>query len=900
MKNIIRLITGSVLMLFVAACSTDTTKDVFDPSAIDPSAAFFKQNALSREFPMESEDQTIEITLTRQNAKGEVTIGLNYTVVDTALDFIEIPNSVTFKDGEYETTANVTIKDIANFTKGVTYSAAISVGDHHEFEEVTFEEEKAQLPRHIKTRATATGYTTITLSFAMELIWKPWYILKDFGEILKINEYSEATKDHFKTDASGKPIAQTAIWYDWGFEENAEAVVQRAEGTNVFRLYNYQLPGERAVNVIWSVDGDEENMLTVGGNKYYRASLTAQSTGAAYDDSNEFWVQDIADMQGSPLYYPNYPCFWDGGRYFYFTLYWHVPGLGGWASYNSISDVFEFQTGEPAPEVEIEYNGATKTESGFAYGTVTFTPNNDVTKYYATVINGAFSGNEELFDELVDTFIAAAKAGKTSFTRGSGWTAQTYPIVALTEADTREWKFESGNYTALAYSYYQKDKESKPVEGFDYAEFYADTDFDSEWGNTAYCDADNFYVDYFGGPGYGYLPSNSICIYVEPLDEDGLDPVTAVRFAAVLKDVYDSASYAGNEAYLAENGTSWSSTDLGYVNNDGYNYDWIGGLKPDTEYVVLIEASTKNGSKIYEIEAATDPVGAYSKLSLATATMDDTSGNDSYFAHTNVLGQFSVNYESDYGVVQGGYYASVKADTVKSAVLAANKVWGEVFAIDKDNNLKLQSGKTDADVIALLASNGTRFSSNSNSSDLAAFNAKGKGKGARIKVSAAVAPGTDMLILGYVEYADGKTSWAAAINTTDDAPVAAFEQTAEIVNGKVQFNWIAEPEFEKQEVKSVVYHLATADELQAAGVDTSKLADADLNGTEANATNVEALKELLSAQGKTFTGDQAYYKINSAAGYTAEFNAPVTGTHYLVAYATTADQYVTKLTVTAL
>ena len=90
MKNIIRLITCSVLMLLVAACSTDGTKDVFDPntdvigsgsgSSADGSGAFFKQQSISREFPVGTEEADLEFTMTRQSAKGEATVWLSYEV----------------------------------------------------------------------------------------------------------------------------------------------------------------------------------------------------------------------------------------------------------------------------------------------------------------------------------------------------------------------------------------------------------------------------------------------------------------------------------------------------------------------------------------------------------------------------------------------------------------------------------------------------------------------------------------------------------------------------------------------------------------------------------------------------------------------------------------------------
>lgn len=901
MKNIIRLITCSVLMLLVAACSTDGTKDVFDPntdvigsgsSSADGSGAFFKQQSISREFPMESADQLVDITVTRQSAKGEETVGLYYTVDKDALEFIEIPNSVTFADGEYETNAKVLVKNISSFTKGVTYTAVISLGDNQGFEEVTFTEEKAKLPRHPKTRAAATGYTTVTLSFAMELIWQPMYILKDPSN-LPASKYFSLTEDDFKhNDANGSApskdnrMVMTAEYYSDGFEWLCPAAkVERADGTNVFRLVDFRLDEDGDyVNIIWTLDEDEKNKVE---GAYLHAEIGMQpflSEGGTL----AYYVSDASALGYSTV--TDKPCIWDGQNTFYFTTVLITPSGSAYGFFN---DMLTLATGEPAPEVEIEYNGITKNETGFASGSVTFTPNNDVDVYYATVIDVNIDNLED-GDEIVESFIAAAKAGKKSFERSvyGGYMTMTYPILTLTEADTREWKFASSYYTAMAYSVYED--ETNPYENFDYEVFYADTDFDSQWAETAYLMVGNFLFEYFGGAEYGYLPCNSICFYVEPFDEDGYDPVTGVTFAAVPASEYNSASYMGNEAYLSANGTSWGSTDIAYV-NDGRNYDWIGGLKPDTKYVVLIEASTKNGSRIYEEEAETDPVPAYSPLQLATDFDNDMSGRDSYFTHTNILATFSVESDSDFGVVSDGAYASIPADTVNNAKLEANKVWSELFEV-KDGKATLKSGKTDKDVVEALAANGTHFTKSGSAPDFDGLNYDGN----VTKVMSAVAPNTEVLVLGYVEYPDGKTSWAAAVNTTKEAPVASFEQTATMANGKVQFNWSADADFAKQEVRAVNYTLATAAELAAAGVDTSKLADSNLNGKDADADNVKALKALLSAQGKVFTGDQAYWKINSAAGYTGQFNAPASGACYLVAYATTSDKYVTKLTVTAL
>lgn len=885
MKNIIRLITGSVALMLAAACTTDTTiTEKFDPSVENPQEAYFQISRVSKAYAAGTEgDDVVEVKIFRQNAEGDAEIGLNYTIGDEALEdgILELPDNVSFKDGEYETSFPVKVYGIENFGLGKTYSATVTIGDHHDFEDVLSEQTKLD-KNAPKTRVEAgiTTYTTLSLSFTLELDWKQWYVLKDPSELLNVNEYSDATADHFKTDDKGNPIAQTAIFTDWWEENDTEVTIQRAAGTNVFRMYGYQ--AEETVNIIFSVTDAE-----VSGYKV--VSLADQFSGYYYQSSSEIHITDLVSYAGwTPA---QAPCYWDGENTFYFTLYWWVPDLGGgFSSYGSVSDVLEFSTGihEPAPAVSIKYNGVEVDEMDITTTSMTFTPNSDVTNYYVTLLYGNFDGyDEDLQKEVEEAFIEAAKAGKTSFTRAY----HTFPILSLEKADTRNWKIEEmGYYTAMAYSVYE-DKNGTTVEGFDYDAFYADPDGGeySVFVDIYVGDADDYYNDNYGwGPEYGMLPCNSIYLFVAAYEAE--DPITAVRFAAVTAEEYNSASYVGNKAYLAANGTSWGSSDIAAANQYGQD-DFIGGLEPDTEYVVLIEVSSKNGTRIYEEFTATSPVGDYTPLEVYAAAMTSSSG--SYFSHSNIIAQFVVGtYEQDgfeQGAVVDGYYtaAAVVAGENGSKTFSS-ETWSKLLDV-KDGKAVLKSGVTADDLYKALADNGTHFST----TDLNYLNYTGMSQAKNV---VSTSPEREIMVMAFAEYPDGKKSWDSASATTTAAPAAPFTQTATAANGNLQFSWVGEAQFSKQLIQSVVYALVTEEELTAAGVSTAKLADDNLNGKTADKENTAAVEALLKAQGKTFAEDRAYYSINDG-GYNGRFTGLASGTYYLVAKAYTGDQYVTKLTV---
>ena len=924
MKKFIRFISGSMALLLAAACSTDGTTEYYDPSGSNPESAFFLQSSLSREFALDvTGDQIINVTISRSNADGDATIGLNHTIDEDSAEFIAVPLTASFKDGEYETTVPVTVSNITEFVKGKTYTAAISIGDHHEFTESEAVVAKGQLKRYPKTRAAATGYTSIKLSFALELDWQNWYILKDPTKLLEISEYSEATKGEFKTNDKGEPLVQTAIWHDWGWEENVEAVVQRAVGTNVFRLYQYQIDeDEKAVNIIWTVNDAE---VEYEGEKYHTLTLTSQSTGVAYDDTDDYCVVDVPTWRGDERYHQYYPSIWDGEYGFYFTLRWHISSdmAMGWNSYSDgFSDVFEFSTGEapePAPAVSIVYTGAETSATGIVSHKLSFTPNADAAKYYATIVavdpeleaaatyyTNAFLARNDIeeysddwyyyfdtyyeiyFEMLAEYFVEDLEEMRESVESGE---YTDYPVVTATKAISEAWPIEeAGSYTAVAFSY---DKTGKYT-GVDFKVFKYNPDGDSD--AVEY----DLYLGAYSYPAYGFFGSNSFYFFLQSYNGD----ITGVQYALVKADEFDaeSASEAELIKYVAANGTAMNGSDLAYVNDispatGGYE-DFL-AAKPATGYYLITVISTADATKVEVTYGETYKPEKHNALAVR-AVVTDQLWENGYFSHSHAIGVFTGSH------MTGGAYLSAAQAVDEDGELVFNdnnpsfgKELDALVTVDATGKVTLKSGVTENDVIEFIADNGSKFTSGTNTSDLYKGNT-----GSQIQKPTASQPESFILVLGTATYTDDTSSCAMAAVKTLPAPVANFTQTASLNGGKVSFTWMAEPDYEDfDKVTAVTYSLISAADLQAAGVNTSKIADSDLNyNRDADNTvdeaNIEAIEALLAAQGKTFTGDVAA-KINTG-GYSATFNEAVSGDYYLVAKAYTADKYVTKITVSAL
>ena len=168
------------------------------------------------------------------------------------------------------------------FDKGVTYAVSISVNNAG-----TENESSASI---------GSKYASVTLSASLTLNWVPCYVLKDFSKLLS-TDLTDA--DYVGPD--GKPMLQGGVYtYTFWWEgEDDTVMLERAEGTNVFRLTNWG----GGVNILFTINADKT------------ISLTSQYVGEDYSDGTKVLVSDLPSTGvGTDV------CTWDGDRTFTFPL----------------------------------------------------------------------------------------------------------------------------------------------------------------------------------------------------------------------------------------------------------------------------------------------------------------------------------------------------------------------------------------------------------------------------------------------------------------------------------------------------------------------------------------------------------------------------------------------------
>lgn len=224
MKKIIESLFALGMLFATVGCDQDQIVAKFDTSGEDAGTAYFVKNAVSENFEASATGtQTINLDLFRQDAAGELTVGLTAEMDEAAAKFFRIPESVTFADGDYRVIVPVSVLDVEKFDKGVTYAVSISVNNAG-----TENESSASI---------GSKYASVTLSASLTLNWVPCYVLKDFSKLLS----TDLTDADYVVGPDGKPMLQGGVYtYTFWWEgEDDTVMLERAEGTNVFRLTNW-------------------------------------------------------------------------------------------------------------------------------------------------------------------------------------------------------------------------------------------------------------------------------------------------------------------------------------------------------------------------------------------------------------------------------------------------------------------------------------------------------------------------------------------------------------------------------------------------------------------------------------------------------------------------------------
>lgn len=899
MKNRFKLLIAACVVFAAIGCSKDQTVTKFNPKGEDSEAAYFAQKSVSQEFATtQTGDQTLLVNIYRQNAQGDLTVGLDQSVPQAAAAFYEIPESVTFRDGEFGTTIPVTVRNVENFAKGATYTATIAVGDNHSFEDVP--PTLSHTPQSLSSRdkaatraAQITKYTTVSISTTLTLEWEPCYVLKDPTKLLS----TDLTEEDYVIGPDGKPMLQNGVYtyVFWWTGTDDTVMLERASGSPVFRMTNWGA----GVNIIFTIDPSDNSII-----------LTNQSTGDSYSDGTPVMVSDVPSLLGHP--FEEYPSTWDGQRTFSFSLVYTLED-GRWFG-ETCKEQFVLSSGsavieEPVPAVGIDYLGLSVSQTGVRSHSLAFTPNDDAAYYYATVLkvdpelaaecakqteeylvkndikpgSAAWFANYDgmyamFFGELSAAF-AEELAGTVGVEIEKGTYEGDFPVFRFEQPSEEAWELgaEAGSYTAVAFSY---DK-TETVKGVDFKVFTYNPEADAaKVQYTLDCEI-------LPNAASALFAYNSIYFGLQAANGD----LTSVRYALLTQAEFEAAGLTGDstpaqlQAYVAANGKSLNEASLKEANNTALvgGYSSYLDAEPATAYQFITCISNADATKTEVKSVTTEAVATPVKLTVA-ASVTNAAG---VFQHTHVQAALSGTE------VTGGEYLLVEA---------SDEEFAKRFAVSAEGQVTLAAEVSDEDAMAWIGENGTSFSSGSPTSALGVMNTGGS-----FKTSLKGAPATRYVVLATARYGNGEASWGAAVQSTDFPPSVAFTQRVEAQGRNIVFNWTGTSAADIFVIKKVVYALVPKSALSAAGVDTSKLSDEQLNDFDAriaaggSATEIEAQREnagklaaILAAEGKTVKDDAAA-PINSEGGLNKQFPNMAAGDYALIALAN--DTYNTKLTV---
>lgn len=303
MKNIVKSLFAAAFLLSFGGCSQDQEVATFDVSGENSELAYFSnaETSVSLDASVPG-TQTAEIYLLRQNAAKEFTVALS---ASGNVDFISVPETVTFKAGEYKASIFLELlKD--EFVPGTDYAVRITAVNP----EVD--------PEKQSSSQIGTKNVVFVFKAALALTWQPCYVLKDFSKLLS-NDLTEAD---YVLGAGGSPIPQGGVYtYNFWWEgEDDEPALERAVGTNTFRLTNWG----GGVNLIFSVDPSKT--VTVDGKEYASITVADQYIGSDHQSYGKVYVCDGQTYNPNDFPASKFPSYWDGEKTFSFHMMYFVGG----------------------------------------------------------------------------------------------------------------------------------------------------------------------------------------------------------------------------------------------------------------------------------------------------------------------------------------------------------------------------------------------------------------------------------------------------------------------------------------------------------------------------------------------------------------------------------------------
>lgn len=367
MKKIFRtIVLSSLALAALCSCSQEQLGVIASSNSDDNREIHFIQSSMAKEFPRDTKEGVIAVTLARQGNKGTYRVVLQKQGKDA--DMFSLRDTVVIPDGQYSVDVPVRV-DLSSVVLGSTIDVNLAI--------VGRDAELGKDPAYI---SQYSDFLKLSASFALE--WEP-YMRKTEG---------------------GEEIQQLATYYFGGYLYDGvqtEIPVEVATGTdNIFRLVDWAA----GANFMFKVDWKSKTVVVPG-----------QSTGYYLDSEGQYvYVADLAQYVGNESMYNNYPCTWDGAQTFTVNVIYYVET--GYFGMGEERIVFAGDH-DSDPVIEVEYKGA---------GEFHFDYNSFAKSCRAKVVAGDISEDEAKIKEVYkEICLGTAEDVRTFSEQTQVWTPES-------------------------------------------------------------------------------------------------------------------------------------------------------------------------------------------------------------------------------------------------------------------------------------------------------------------------------------------------------------------------------------------------------------------------------------------------------------------------------------------
>ena len=269
--------TAIILAAFAAvlsSCSTDNLGVVSEGREEDKTGIHFIQSSLTKTFPMNSKEGTVDVVLSRNSNVGEYSVVLSQK--GTNEDLFSFSDTVTVENGKYSVTVPLKV-DLSSLVPGSSVSTSLYIKSRD-----AYLDEDASYITQFKDK--------LDVKVSFELEWEPYMRMTEAGE----------------------KVQQTGTYYYNLFYVGTQPdmLMERAVGTtNIFRILDWA----GGVPLVFKMNAD------------HSINVPAQSIGYYYDAVGEdVYASDIAEYMNDEAAYDSYPCYFDGDETIVLNLVYYV------------------------------------------------------------------------------------------------------------------------------------------------------------------------------------------------------------------------------------------------------------------------------------------------------------------------------------------------------------------------------------------------------------------------------------------------------------------------------------------------------------------------------------------------------------------------------------------------